>query len=71
MQRVTEAPKPESLNVIALARGPETYIITWTDGQYGAALRTIGRWAADPELSLTWMDACELAERMLSTMRGD
>src|SRR5690606_9070657 len=46
MQRVTEVPKPESLNVIALVRGPETYIITWTDGQYGAALRTIGKWAA-------------------------
>lgn len=44
--------------------GDDRYIILWTPATMGEALRTLGRWASNPELSFTWHDAAKLSERI-------
>ena len=42
----------------------EVYIFTFDWQSRGEVLRTIGRFASNPELSLTWDDACYIARRL-------
>jgi len=50
----------DDLHVMALAKGEERYVFIWRSGQEKELLRTFGRFAANPELSLTWHDAAIL-----------
>lgn len=54
------------VNCLALVRGEEKYLFLFrSDEQSKAeAVRTIGRFAANPELSLTWLDAAALTKRI-------
>lgn len=52
------------LNITALVKGPENYILIFADDQREEALRTLGRWACNPGLSFTWHDAAELSKRI-------
>jgi len=45
------------LNVLALVKGAERYIFLFDDAHRGEALRTLARYASNPELSFTWWDA--------------
>ena len=49
----------------ALVRGQHKYILVYTDTTRQDALRTIGRWASDPELQLTWFDAARMCAAVL------
>lgn len=40
-----------------LAKHTERYIINYDTDSRAEALRTLGRWATNPELSFTWLDA--------------
>lgn len=63
--RAAEHPEgAEDINVLALVRGEERYILLFTDGQKTEALRTLGRWASDPELSFTWYNAAVLSQKI-------
>jgi hypothetical protein len=44
----------------------ERYIVLYDDSpeERREALRTLGRWAADPELSFTWYDAAYMSGRI-------
>lgn len=55
----------ESTNVLALAKREtgEQYIIFYDDAGEAEAMRAMGRWAADEELSFTWYDAALLSTR--------
>jgi hypothetical protein len=50
----------DEVNVLALERRGETYIFMWGDDQRDQLLRTLGRYASDPELSFTWHEAAVL-----------
>jgi len=53
-------------NVLCLFRhdpSKERYILLYEDHRRVDALRQIGRWAANPELSLTWYEAAQLAAK--------
>ena len=52
------------INVLALVKGEEHYIFLYGDDQRVEALRTLGRYAADPQLSFTWYDAAVLSKKM-------
>jgi hypothetical protein len=52
------------INVLALVKGEERYIFLFDDGNRSEALRTLGRFASNPELSFTWYDAAVLSQKI-------
>lgn len=57
----------QDINVVALIKGNERYIFLFTDEQRGEALRTLGRFASNKELSFTWYDAAVLSQKIRQT----
>ena len=54
----------DDINVLALVKGRERYIFLYEDSQRAEALRTLGRFASNPELSFTWYDAAVLSQKI-------
>lgn len=54
----------EDINVLALVKGEERYIFLYDDAHRSAALRQLGRFASNPELSFTWFDAAVLSQKV-------
>ena len=54
----------DDINVLALVKGSERYIFLFDDNQRAEALRMLGRYASDPELSFTWYDAAVLSQKV-------
>jgi hypothetical protein len=52
------------LNVTAIVRGRERYVVIYYDQQAAAACAVAGRWAADPALSFTWHDAARFCQKI-------
>ncbi len=52
------------VNVVALVRGEEQYIFMFDEANRTETLRMLGRYAADPELSMTWYDAAVLSQKV-------
>ena len=57
----------QDINVLALVKGEERYIFLYDDGHKSDALRTLGRFASNPELSFSWYDAAVLSQRIRQT----
>jgi hypothetical protein len=62
-----EAPVTQDINVLALVKGEERYIFLYDDDHKSDALRTLGRFASNPELSFSWYDAAVLSQRIRQT----
>ena len=56
----------KDVNVLALAKGQERYLFLFNDDSRADALRTLGRFASNPELSFTWYDAAVLSQKIRS-----
>jgi hypothetical protein len=54
----------DDVNVLALVKGRERYIFLYDDSQKAEALRVLGRFASNPELSFTWYDAAVLSQKV-------
>jgi hypothetical protein len=54
----------QDINVLALVKGEERYIFLFDDDRRSEALRTLGRFASNPELSFSWYDAAVLSQRI-------
>ena len=54
----------QDINVLALVKGEERYIFLFDDERRSEALRTLGRFASNPELSFSWYDAAVLSQRI-------
>ena len=54
----------QDINVLALVKGEERYIFLFDDQHRSDALRTLGRFASNPELSFSWYDAAVLSQRI-------
>ena len=54
----------KDINVLALVKGAERYIFLFDDDNRAEALRTLGRYASNPDLSFTWYDAAVMAQRV-------
>lgn len=52
------------INVLALVKGEERYVFLYDDERKSEALRTLGRFASNPELSFSWYDAAVLSQRI-------
>ena len=57
----------QDINVLALVKGEERYIFLYDDSHKSDALRTLGRFASNPELSFSWYDAAVLSQRIRQT----
>lgn len=55
------------LNILALVKGKERYVWLYDDASRAEALRTLGRFASDPDLSLSWWDAAVLSKKIRET----
>lgn len=51
-------------NVLALAKGSERYVFLYDSESRIESLRTIARFASNPELSFTWYDAAVLSQKI-------
>lgn len=56
-----------SVNVLALVKDSERYVFLYDDESTGALIQTLGKFAADEELSFTWYDAALLSQRLRNT----
>ena len=54
----------EDINVLALVKGTERYVFLYDDTSRAETLRTLGRYASNPELSFTWYDAAVLSQKI-------
>jgi hypothetical protein len=54
----------DDINVLALVKGRERYIFLYEDSQRAEALRMLGRFASNPDLSFTWYDAAVLSQKV-------
>ena len=50
--------------VLALVKGKERYIFLYDDANREETLRTLGRFASNPDLSFTWYDAAVLSQEI-------
>lgn len=54
----------QEINVLALVKGEERYIFLFDDNNRSEALRQLGRYASNPELSFSWYDAAVLSQKI-------
>jgi len=54
----------QDINVLALVKGSERYVFLYDDDSRAEALRVLGRFASNPELSFTWYDAAVLSQKI-------
>ena len=52
------------VNVLALVKDSERYVFLYDDEGCDDILKTLGRYAADNELSFTWYDAAVLSRKV-------
>lgn len=56
-------------HIVGLVKGCEHYRIRFTDDQFEVALKVIGDWAKNPELSFDWQDASVLTSEVIKAQR--
>ncbi len=59
----------QDVNVVALVKGEERYLFLFNDEQKGETLRTLGKYASNPELSFSWYDAAVLSQKVRRAVR--
>jgi hypothetical protein len=59
------------LNVLALVKGEERYVFLFDDNNRAEALRTLGRFASNPDLSFSWYDAAVLSQKIRQTAKQE
>ncbi len=52
------------LSILALVRGNDRYIILYDADNKAEALKQLGRWACDKELTFSWYDAARLSQEL-------
>jgi hypothetical protein len=50
--------------MLALVKGAERYVFLYTESNRAETLRTLGRFASNPELSFSWYDAAVLSQKI-------
>jgi hypothetical protein len=56
-------PVPRELNVLALLKGSEQYVYVYEDGSRSDLIDVFRDQAADPHLSLSWLDVAVLTAK--------
>lgn len=61
----------KDINVLALVKGNERYVFLFDDDHRAEVLRTLGRYASNPDLSFTWYDAAMLSQKIRQAAEDD
>ncbi len=61
----------KDINILALAKGEERYIFLYNEENRGETLRTLGRYASNPELSFSWYDAAVMSQKVRKTKQAE
>ena len=61
----------QDINVLALVKGSERYVFLFDDESRPETLRTLGRYASNPELSFSWYDAAVLSQKIRQTAQSE
>jgi hypothetical protein len=59
------------VNVVALVKNNERYLFLFDDESRDQVLQTLGRFAANEELSFSWYDAAVLTQKVQALVPGD
>ena len=59
----------KDINVLALVKGKDRYIFLYDDRRRAETLRTLGRFASNPELNFSWYDAAVLSQKVRDAAR--
>lgn len=54
----------QDIHVLALMKGEERYVFLYNEANRAEILRTLGRYASNPELSFSWYDAAVLSQKI-------
>ena len=54
----------KDIKVIALVKGEEQYVFLYDENNRAEMLRTLGRYASNPELSFSWYDVAVLSQKI-------
>lgn len=60
----------KNLNMAALVKESERYVFLYDDASRTEALKMLGRFASNPDLSFTWYDAAMLSQRIRESERS-
>ncbi len=52
------------INILAFVKGEERYLFLYKNETRSETLKTLGRFASNPELSFSWYDAAVLSQRV-------
>ena len=61
----------KDINILALAKGGERYIFLYNEENRSETLRTLGRYASNPELSFSWYDAAVMSQKVRKTKQTE
>jgi len=52
------------INITVMKQGNQTFVAIYTDEQQPEAMRTMGRWAANPDNPMNWLTAARMCNEM-------
>ena len=52
------------VNVLALVKGDEKFVFMFDEDSRAETLRTLGKYASNPELNFTWYDAAVMSQKI-------
>ena len=58
------------ISIVAIVKGEERYVFMFDDDTRAETLRTLGRYASNPELSFSWYDAAVLSQKIRQTQKS-
>ncbi len=61
----------QEINVLALVKGNERYVFIYSDDNRNEAVRRMGRFASNRELSFSWYDAAVLSQKVRRQIQHD
>lgn len=59
-----------NLNIQCLQKGKEIYVFLYPDEQRSECIRTLGRFASNPDLSFSWYDAAKVSQAIKREAKG-
>ena len=62
MNRIAQRKTSGGINVVAIVSGGHTWVFMFRDDKRAECLRTLGRFASDKDLTVTWYDAARLSQ---------
>lgn len=70
-ERRTQLTPGDDIDVLALVKGAERYVFFYDHASRAETLRTLGRFASNPDLDFTWYDAAVLSQKVRKIRKAE